>query len=270
MSCLNKVFLVTGSTDGIGLHTAQRLAREGATVLVHGRSEARVQQAVQQVQEAGAAAGGTARGFTEDLASLEGVRRLADRVVKDSPRIDVLINNAGVYEKGLRKSQDGFELTWAVNVAAPFLLTACLLPAVTDRVVNVASISAASSIDFGNLQQERGYSAHDAYSLSKLANILFTFELADRLARAGSAVTCNCLDPGTVNTKMLAAGWGNIGIRLQDANNEFQVATDPAALSAAYFVGGRKTRAPSCCNDAAVRRRLWRVLEEQTGAAWSV
>ncbi|EFN55890.1 hypothetical protein CHLNCDRAFT_48791 [Chlorella variabilis] len=245
-----------GSTDGIGLHTAQRLASQGATVLVHGRSEGRVQQAVQAVQQAGAGSGGSAQGFTEDLASLVGVRRLADRVQRDHPSLHVLINNAG----------DGLEMTYAVNVAAPFLLTACLLGAVRERVVNVASISAASSIDFANLQQwgeahhsprikqERGYSAHGAYSLSKLADMLFTFGLAARLQAAGSPLTCNCLDPGT------------------DADDELRAATDPslARVSGAYFVGGRPARSPAVAYDQEVQARLWGVLEEQTGAVWSV
>ena len=171
------------------------------------RNEARVQQAVRQVEQAGSGSGGSARGYTADLASLSAVRRLADQVRQDCPRLDVLINNAGVYEQQLSKShvsrqaancwhqlieggrvesrglacrntsaafscksslallcsaapccclsplQDGLEMTWAVNVAAPFLLTACLLDVVAERVVNVSSISAASSIDFGNLQQ---------------------------------------------------------------------------------------------------------------------
>ncbi|PSC75037.1 short chain dehydrogenase reductase family isoform A [Micractinium conductrix] len=206
-----------------------------------------------------------------DFASLAGVRGLAEQVRLDFPQgIDVLINNAGVYEQSLEKSQDGLELTWAVNVAAPFLLTSLLLGAVRRRVVNVASVSAASSIDFDNLQQERGYSAHGAYSLSKLADILFTYEVADRLKTAGSPVTCNCLDPGTVNTKMLLAGWGPIGMHIQDANDEYHVATDPAldAVSSAYFVGSRQARSPAVSYDKAVQRRLWGVLEEQTGARW--
>ncbi|KAL4428803.1 hypothetical protein ABPG77_005241 [Micractinium sp. CCAP 211/92] len=268
-----QVYLVTGATDGIGAHTARRLASQGATVLVHGRSEARVQQAVQEVAAAGSAAGGAARGYVEDLASLAAVRQLAADVRSDFPGgIHALINNAGVYETQLRKSQDGLEMTWAVNVAAPFLLTACLLGTVQRRIVNVASISAASSIDFDNLQQERGYSAHGAYSLSKLADILFTYELADRLRAAGSPITANCLDPGTVNTKMLFAGWGPIGMRVQDADDEFNAATDPAlsSVSGAYFVGSRQRRSPAVSYDKGVQRQLWGVLEAQTGAVWDV
>ena len=112
-------------------------------------------------------------------------------------------------------SPQGLELTWATNVLAPFLLTVLLLDAVTHRVVTTASISAASDVDWGNLQQERGFSPHGAYALSKLCNIMFSSQLASRLAAAGSALTSNSLDPGTVNTKMLLAGWGPIGMRLQ-------------------------------------------------------
>ncbi|KAL4451580.1 hypothetical protein ABPG75_007242 [Micractinium tetrahymenae] len=268
-----QVYLVTGATDGIGAHTARKLASQGATVLVHGRSEARVQQAVQEVTAAGSASGGAARGYVQDFASLAAVRQLASDVRRDFPRgITALVNNAGVYETQLRKSEDGLEMTFAVNVAAPFLLTACLLGAVQKRIVNVASISAASSIDFENLQQERGYSAHGAYALSKLADILFTYELADRLRAAGSPLTANCLDPGTVNTKMLFAGWGPIGMRVQDANDEFNAVTDPTldTVSGAYFVGSRQTRSPAISYDKGVQRRLWGVLEAQTGARWDI
>lgn len=268
----NRVFLVTGATDGIGAHTAQRLAREGGTVLVHGRSEARVAAAVAAVEAAGRDSGGAARGYVADFASLAAVRQLAQQVQRDFPHLDVLINNAGVYEQQLQRSQDGLEMTWAVNVAAPFLLTACLLGTLRQRIVNVASISAASSLDFDNLQQERGFSAHGAYSLSKLADILFTYELSARLQAAGSPVTCNCLDPGTVNTKMLLAGWGPCGIPVKDADNEFLAAADPAlaGVTGAHFVGGRQRQSPPITYDRSVQAQLWGVLQEQTGAQWSV
>jgi NAD(P)-dependent dehydrogenase (short-subunit alcohol dehydrogenase family) len=183
------------------------------------------------------------------------VRRLAAKVRAGlaGARLSTLVNNAGVYEQQPRASVDGLEMTWAVNVAAPFLLTSLLLDAVTDRIVTVASISAASSMDFTNLQQERGYSAHGAYSLSKLANICFSHALAKRLQKAGSAITSNSLDPGTVNTKMLLAGWGPIGMRVADAGDAFFVATDSslAEVSGAYFVGARRRTPPA-------QRRIWR------------
>ena len=113
---------------------------------------------------------------------------------------------------GFRKTADGFEQTWAVNVLAPFVLTACLSSRIRDRVINVSSISASSSIDWNNLQQEKGFSSHNAYSLSKLAIQMLTANMAKQLDPHG--VTVSCLDPGTVNTKMLLAGWGKIGVEV--------------------------------------------------------
>jgi NAD(P)-dependent dehydrogenase (short-subunit alcohol dehydrogenase family) len=180
---VSKSFLVTGSTDGIGLHVAKKLAEAGATVLVHGRTEGRVADAVKQVQHV-ARSPEAVTGHLADFASLAGVRELASQVrgALGPSRLSVLINNAGVYEQQHAVSGDGMEMTWAVNVAAPFLLTSLLINEVQERVVNVASISAASSIDLGNLQQEQGrYSAHAAYSLSKLGDMLITLQMAARL-----------------------------------------------------------------------------------------
>lgn len=122
------------------------------------------------------------------------------------------------------------------------------------------------------LLQERGYSAHGAYSLSKLCNILFSMELGHRLRAASSPVTSNALDPGTVNTKMLYAGWGPIGMRLEDANDEFFVSTisELDGVTNEYFVGGRSRRAPAPAYDAKARRKLWDVLCDMTGAVWDI
>ncbi|GBF93593.1 hypothetical protein Rsub_06313 [Raphidocelis subcapitata] len=272
-----RTFLVTGSTDGIGRHTAQRLAAAGACVLVHGRDAARVDAAVAAVRAAAAAgaaaaaagAAGSVRGYVADLASLESVRSLAEAVRADHPGgIDTLVNNAGVFapERPV-KSRDGFELTWAVNVLAPFLLTAELLDKVTSHVITTSSISASSSLDEGNLQQERGYSAHSAYSASKCCNQIFTLALARKLEAAGSPVLTNTLDPGTVNTKMLLAGWGRIGIEVRDANNTFELAADPGprGLSGQYYVSGRASRPVPAARDEALQERLWALWERQTG-----
>lgn len=182
----------------------------------------------------------------------------------------MLSNNAGIFAERLQKSEDGYELTWAVNVMAPFLLTSLLLDSITERIVNVSSISASSSIDFDNLQQEKGFSSHNSYSLSKLASQFFTRDLADVTRSRG--VTANCLDPGTVNTKMLYAGWGPCGIDLEDANDEYKMITDPgmAGVSRQYRVGHRPRSMARCVEDKATRERLWRLLEEQTGAQWPV
>jgi NAD(P)-dependent dehydrogenase (short-subunit alcohol dehydrogenase family) len=276
-----RVFLVTGSTDGIGQHTAERLAAAGATVLVHGRSPARVNAAAERVRAAAATASGKStpvqdrvRTYTADLASLAGVRELAAAVAADFPpgSIDTLISNAGVYEERRAVSADGHELTWQVNVLAPFLLTALLLDRVSSHVITTSSISAASSLDWGNLQQERGYSAHSAYSLSKLMNQVFTLKLASMLAAANSPIRANTLDPGTVNTKMLLAGWGRIGIDVSTADNTYALATAPASAAGSgnYFISARQARPVAAAADPEVQERLWALWEEQTGQRFRI
>lgn len=165
-------------------------------------------------------------------------------------------------------------MTWAVNVLAPFLLTQLLLPCVSWAVVNTASISAGSTIDLTDLQGERrGYSAHGAYSLSKACNIAFTRKLAAMLSAAGGGVTTVALDPGTVNTKMLLAGWGRIGMDVAEADHTFALASDDAALlnnCGAYFIGRRPSRPPACCDDPGMQDALWQLWEQQTGGAFQL
>jgi NAD(P)-dependent dehydrogenase (short-subunit alcohol dehydrogenase family) len=275
-SLAGKSYLVTGSTDGIGRHTAEKLYRAGAHVMVHGRNAARVEDVVDSLTISGSS-GGTVSSFVADLSDFTQVRRLAAEVKESLGRQDkkltCLINNAGVYEKQkVIANSSGLELTWAVNVAAPFLLSSLLVDFIKERIITVASVSASNSIDFNNLQQEKGYSAHNAYSLSKLADIMFSNELAERLAKAGSPITSNSLDPGTVNTKMLYAGWGPIGMRIQDANDQFFLATDSSVrdVSGGYFISSKERKAPGPANDVEARRKLWHILQEQTGAQWSI
>mmetsp|Transcript_11121 Transcript_11121/g.20049 ORF Transcript_11121/g.20049 Transcript_11121/m.20049 type:complete len:269 (-) Transcript_11121:279-1085(-) len=257
-----KTFLITGSTDGIGLFTAQKLAASGANVILHGRSPDRVAAAVSKVQ---AEARGKSKitSYTRDLSNLLEVKTLAEEVKRDHSAIDVLINNAGVYMDTKELSADGFEMTYAVNVLAPFLLTALVHDIITSKIVNTASLSAASSLDLDNLNQEKGFSSHNSYSLSKLCNIMFTFELAERMAC--KPYTVNALDPGTVNTKMLLAGWGDIGIPISSASNEFDLATAEDSSTGEYFVNNQKRRAPKPAYDAALRQRTWQLWEDQTG-----
>ncbi|CAM9948919.1 unnamed protein product [Discosporangium mesarthrocarpum] len=267
----DKVYLVTGSTDGIGRHTASRLAEEGATVLVHGRSDSRVRDTVDWLERK--TGSDRVKGFVADVSSLKGMNKLCDQVLAETDRLDCLINNAGVFEAKLHYSDDGVEYTFAVNVLAPFVITSRLLGLVErapggGRVVNVASLSASYAVDFDNLQFEKGgYSDHAAYSLSKLLDIMFNAELA---RRAPPTVTCNSLDPGTVNTKMLQAGWGMCGIPLERANNQFYLATSTqvAGSTGGYYVGGRQYNPPPPARDAEACRKLWGILEEMSGVEY--
>ncbi|CAG9467192.1 unnamed protein product [Pedinophyceae sp. YPF-701] len=262
-------YLVTGATDGIGRHTARQLALRGATVLLHGRSQARVEQTIAEIAKD---TGVECQGYVHDFKALAGARALADDVLRDHGSVDCLLNNAGVYLPSKEVSDDGFEMTWAVNVLAPFVLTQALVGAVSWRIVNVASLSAAHSVDFGNLNQERGYDGHNAYSLSKIANICFSNCLADRLAKAGSPVTSNSLDPGTVDTKMLRAGWSMGGIPVSTANNQLHLCTSPGVegVSGAYYVSQRMTSPPPPATDRDTREQLWATMEEHTGVKFSL
>ena len=199
MSIENKTVLVTGSTDGVGRLVARRLADQGARVLIHGRDRPRGEQLLNEIR---AATRGSAAFLPADFSSLAEVRRLADAVRQECDRLDVLINKAGIGSGGSagkrETSQDGHELRFAVNYLAGFLLTRILLPLLLRgkpaRIVNVASLGQ-QPIDFDDVMLTRGYSGSRAYAQSKLAQIMFTFDLARELDP--ETVTANSLHPAT-------------------------------------------------------------------------
>lgn len=252
--------LVTGATDGIGLEAVRLLAGEGARVIVHGRRAERVRAVADECGAAGA--------LVADLASLREVRRLADELARDEP-LDVLVNNAGLGagpDVKLREvSEEGFELRWAVNFLAPFLLTETLLarrpPA---AIVNVASLGQ-RAIDFDDLAFERGYDGWAAYSRSKLALIAWTFELAARTP----PVAAGCLHPGTfLATKMVT----EVGVRPQgDPSSGGRAVVDLARKTLAgpargeFFNVDRPARALDQAYDPRAQRRLVQVAREAVG-----
>jgi NAD(P)-dependent dehydrogenase (short-subunit alcohol dehydrogenase family) len=199
MNIKNKTVLVTGSTDGVGRLVARRLADQGARVLIHGRDRTRGEQLLKEIRVADR---GSAAFLPADFSSLAEVRRLADTVRQECDRLDVLINNAGIGSGGSagkrEASQDGYELRFAVNYLAGFLLTRILLPTVMlgkpARIVNVSSLGQ-HPIDFDEVMLTRGYSGSRAYAQSKLAQIMFTFDLAREMDP--EIVTANCLHPAT-------------------------------------------------------------------------
>src|SRR6266567_6298361 len=209
-----QAILITGATDGHGLALATELAARGATVLLHGRDDARGRQAIADI---GARTGNDRLHWLRaDLASLDQVRDLADRVLAGHPRLDAMINNAGIGTTtgGSRQrleSRDGYELRFGVNYLAGYLLTRLLLPRMQDcapaRIVNVASAGQAP-IDFDDVMLERHYDGVQAYCQSKLALVMVTFDLAEELAGTGD--TANCLHPATyMPTKMVLAARGS-------------------------------------------------------------
>src|SRR5256885_7938171 len=199
--------LITGATDGLGRLVAQLLAQRGDDVIVHGRSAEKVEQAASEIGAAGA--------YVADLASLDEVRRLATEVRSDREQLHALINNAGLYAAERRESEDGIELGFAVNYLSHFLLTMELLPTLESsspaRIVNVASIGQ-QEIDFDDVMLENGYDGFRSYAQSKLAQIMFTVELAERLG-PGSGVTVDAVHPASLmDTKMVGQPFGRPGV----------------------------------------------------------
>jgi len=257
----NRTILITGSTDGVGRLVATRLAAGGAMVLIHGRDRVRADAVLSEI----AAAGGRARFYPADLSSMSEVHSLARAIVDEHRQLDCLINSAGIgagrSADARETSRDGFELRFAVNYLAGFLLTHVLLPLLSAspaaRIVNVAS-AGQQAIDFSNVMLERGYSGTRAYCQSKLAQISFTFDLAERLA--GSGVTVNCLHPASYMATTM--------VRLADIAPASTVEEGAAAIlnlvssqalegrTGLYFDGLRPSRAHAQAYDPKARARL--------------
>ena len=267
-SVVVKTILVTGSTDGIGRATAQALAERGCAVIVHGRNERRAQEAARTI--AAASGNGSVTAVAGDFGSLAEVRAMAEQILRTRARLDVLINNAGIAVRRRRSTGDGFESTFAVNHLAPFLLTNLLLDRLREsapaRIVNVSSgVHTGGRIDFDDLQMERGFDGWQAYSNSKLANALFTCELARRLDPA--AVTANYLHPGVIDTKLLHVNFGGGAPVADGARTPVHLALAPelASVTGCYFVDRRQARPASATGDVHLAADLWRVSSTLTG-----
>jgi NAD(P)-dependent dehydrogenase (short-subunit alcohol dehydrogenase family) len=279
MTSTERVVAITGATDGLGRAIAQQIATGGATTIVHGRDEARVNALVGELR----ATQPTARvsGYVADFASLDAVRELGRALAADVPRIDVLINNAGVGSgapgRERELSADDHELRFAVNYLAPFLLTALALPllreAAAARIVNVASVGQ-TAIDFADVMLVRGYDGRRAYAQSKLALIAFTFELAARLRVAGiTNVTANALHPGSLMpTKMVFESYGYTLSTLESGvEATLRLALDPAldGVSGRYYDVLAEARANAQAYDEAARERLWSLSERLCAAGYA-
>ena len=263
------VVLITGATSGLGRYLARQLASSGWQVLAHGRDPARVADLAAEL-------GGGARGYVADLAWLGGVRDLAARVRIEVPRLDVLVNNAGIGfgtpGEGRQVSADGHELRFAVNYLAPVLFTRLLVPLLTasapSRIINVGSLGQVP-FDPADAGFEAGYNGVDAYRRSKLALAAFTFDLADELAAA--QVTVNCLHPATfMNTAMVTRG-GITPVSTVEQGGEatMRLITDPAldAVTGQFFDGLRTSRALPEAYDRQFRRQLGEVTDRMLSQA---
>jgi len=274
-----KIVLVTGGTSGIGRATALGLATMGAHLAITGRDRERTEDSAREISAAG---DGQVDVFVADLSSQKEVRRLADEVLQTYSRIDVLVNNVGGYWNSRHVTPDGLEHTFALNHLASFLLTNLLLDRLKQsapaRVVTVASnAQAMGRIDFDDLQGERSYSGSRAYNQSKLANVLFTYELVRRLQ--SSAVTANALHPGVVSTSFGAEDPRGIQRLIipfarpflktpaQGAATSIHLASAPDLehVTGHYFVKSKPKRSAKRSYDEAAAARLWQVSTDLVG-----
>jgi NAD(P)-dependent dehydrogenase (short-subunit alcohol dehydrogenase family) len=276
-----KVFLVTGGNSGIGKETAVELAKTGATVVIVARDRARGEKALEEIV---ARSRGRVSLMLADLSSQKDVRALAREFASTHARLDVLVNNAGAVFGERHLSADGIEMTFALNHLGYFLLTHELLDllraSAPARIVNVASDTHRSaSIRLDDLQFERDYMSFRVYGHSKLANVMFTYELARRLE--GSGVATNALHPGVVATNFGNSGGALMrwGIRLvrpffisaeKGARTSVYVATSPEVegVTGKYFANERETPSSPASYDVEAQRRLWAESERLTETSW--
>ncbi len=273
---LGKTVLITGANQGIGKATAQGLAKLGAKVVLVSRNAEKGRAALEDVRAK--ATGDAPELIVADLASLAEVRRLAADYKNGHDRLDVLLNNAGLIVPNRRTTVDGLEETFAVNHLAPFLLTKELLDVLqataSSRIVNVASEAhRGAKLHFDDLGLKSGYGAFKAYSQSKLANIVFTYELARRLA--GSGVTANCLHPGLIGTGFGQTYGGAFSVLMKmakpflpttetGARTSVYLASSPEVrdVTGKYFAKCKPIRSNAASYDEASWRKLWDMSEE--------
>jgi retinol dehydrogenase 14 len=261
--------MVTGATDGIGKETARELAGRGARLLLHGRDAGRAAAARRDI--CATTGNDDVQVVLADFTSLAQVRALAAQVRTLTGKLHVLVDNAGVYQERRHLTEDGLETTFQVNYLAPFLLTNLLLEpllaAAPSRVVVVSSaVHQRAPIDLNDLQGARRYDGYSAYGLSKLGDLLFTYELAERLS--GTGVIVNALHPGAVSTKLLHAGFRASGgaTPAEGARTAVYLAASPdvEGVTGGYFVDERRTTSSPASYNRELRAAFWKLSERLT------
>ncbi len=263
-----KTILITGATDGIGKQTALELAEKGHEIILHGRNEMRgllvkedliKQTGNEKIHYANA-----------DFTDFEQIREFAGEIKSNFQHLDVLLNNAGVIEPNRVVLPNGFEKTFMVNHLAHFFLTFRLIDLLKKsdeaRIVNVSSQAQTGSIDFNNLNGEKYYDSYNAYALSKLENVLFTYRLARELKKDNISV--NALHPGVIATKLLRVGWGAGGASIETGARTtvyVSVSDDLKGKTGLYFVNAKERRSSAISYDQKVQERLWNLSLEFCG-----
>ncbi|MEA3497381.1 MAG: SDR family NAD(P)-dependent oxidoreductase [Bacteroidota bacterium] len=255
-----KIILLTGATDGIGKQTTFMLAKENSILLLHGKNKNKGHKIKDEI--IAKTVNKNIFYFNADFTSIKEIEELSTNIHKQFSHIDILINNAGIYENKKIILDNGIEKNFMVNHLASFSLTLKLLDLLEKsknaRIINVSSMIHASSIDFENLNAEKHYSGDYAYSLTKLCNILFSNELSSKLK--GKSITVNSLHPGVINTKLLRAGWGAFGDSpIEGAKRIFYLAYSKKIenISGKYFVNDKITSPADISDDKNNRKKLW-------------
>jgi NAD(P)-dependent dehydrogenase (short-subunit alcohol dehydrogenase family) len=260
----NKTILITGATDGIGKQTALELSKLGHNIILHGRSENKCKSIQKWIEEN--TESDNVHYLVSDFSRLNDVRRMADELKKRFVKVDVLINNAGVYMNELKYTDNEYESTFAINHLAPFLLTNLLLDQFNDggRIINVSSIAHTRAVlDWENLNAERGYDHYQAYAISKLANVLFTYELAKKLE--DRKISVNALHPGVITTKLLKTGFNIEGASLSEgAATSVYLASSPEVegVNSKYFVRCEAVESSPDSYSEENQKRMWELSEQ--------
>ena len=251
--------LVTGSTDGIGKETVTRLASTGYNVIVHGRSSSRVGKLVERIR--GNYPEVTCNGIIADLSSLKEVKRMVEELIHRNLVPDILINNAGIIENEYILSADGYEMTFAVNHLSHFYLTLLLLDHLPEnaKIINVSSMIHSATANISKLNDKASFDGTEAYSHSKLCNVLFTYKL-HRILKGKNGITVNALHPGVINTKVLMKNWGPIGAPVKEgAKMLIWAATseETKGISGGYFSDMRKQKSSAGSYDEKLQDECW-------------